>query len=891
MCSHDAPEGSRFCPRCAARLDPVSATATRTSLPAESAHKATAPARHLTADPSGGSRFIPGTVLADRYRILGLLGRGGMGEVYRADDLKLGQAVALKFLPASVEKDEGRLQRFLNEVKIARQISHPNVCRVYDVGEVDGHHYLSMEYVDGEDLASLLRRIGRLPNDKAVQISRELCMGLAAAHEQGVVHRDLKPANVMIDGRGRAKIADFGLAALAEDIDGSEVGAGTPAYMAPEQRAGKEVTVRSDIYALGLVLYELTTGKPALKSSHESTPASPSSLVQGMDPAAERIILRCLETDPVLRPASALAVAAALPGGDPLAAALAAGETPSPQMVANAIVPGGLSPLFAWICLIASVALAVTSIAAQSGFELLHRIPVEKTPEVLADHARETIERLGYPRQPFETRGFNENDLYLAHIQASDTSAGRWEQLRKGQPAALRFWLRESPTVLSPGNPANTLNQYPDPPFTVPGMVGVWLDTKGRLLRFEVVLPAHEPVPPSAAPQHPTNWAILFESAGLTLDAFRRVPPEWSPQTFADEREAWLGVYPDATDVPIRVEAAALRGRPVAFRIVEPWEISADTGAESPQAAKTLTSLLEFVLPLLVLTGGAALAVRNIRLGRSDRRGAFRLGLYLFVVRMVIWFLMPNQFQSVPASDVFLSHFSFSLYRFVVVWISYVAIEPYLRRLWPRTMISWARALEGRWRDPLVGRDCLLGALAASAVWLCIQGGALISHWRGAPAPLGHVQLGKDVLFSLVGVFPALSRMLFMHAFFLLTLGFSMIVLLVLLRLLTRRTWIAVALWAPLFVVLANNPGADVVLMLVIGGVLLTTFFRLGVLGLMVVLGLSGFQTPVPSTLSTSAWYAGSTWLFLALFTAFAVYGFVVSLGGRRAFGPILAED
>ena len=251
--------------------------------PAESAHRATAPARHLTTDPSSSGRFIPGTVLADRYRILGLLGRGGMGEVYRADDLKLGQAVALKFLPGNVEKDAGRLQRFLNEVKIARQISHPNVCRVYDVGEVDEHHYLSMEYVDGEDLASLLRRIGRLPNDKAVQISRELCLGLAAAHEQGILHRDLKPANVMIDGRGRAKIADFGLATLAEDVDGAEVGAGTPAYMAPEQRAGKEVTVRSDIYSLGLVLYELTTGKPALESPRESRPASPSSLAAGMD--------------------------------------------------------------------------------------------------------------------------------------------------------------------------------------------------------------------------------------------------------------------------------------------------------------------------------------------------------------------------------------------------------------------------------------------------------------------------------------------------------------------------------------------------------------------------------------------------------------------------------
>jgi serine/threonine-protein kinase len=249
-----------------------------------------------------------------------------MGEVYRAEDLKLGQPVALKFLPPGLEKDEERLQRLLNEVRIARQVSHPNVCRVYDVGEVDGQHFLSMEYVDGEDLASLLRRIGRLPKDKAVQVARQICAGLAAAHEQGILHRDLKPANVMIDGRGRVRLTDFGLAALADALPQGELRAGTPFYMAPEQITGREATLRSDIFSLGLVLYELFTGKPVLRASslpelvraRESlTITSPSSLVEGFDPAAERAILRCLEKEPALRPASALAVATALPGGDP----------------------------------------------------------------------------------------------------------------------------------------------------------------------------------------------------------------------------------------------------------------------------------------------------------------------------------------------------------------------------------------------------------------------------------------------------------------------------------------------------------------------------------------------------------------------------------------------
>jgi hypothetical protein len=262
--------------------------------------------------------FAAGTLLAGRYRLVAVLGRGGMGEVYRADDLTLDQPVALKFLPRPLADDPGRLARFRKEVALARRISHPNVCRVYDLAEVDRQPFLTMEYVDGEDLASLLRRIGRVPEDRATVIARELCLGLAAVHEQELVHRDLKPANVMLDGRGRVRLTDFGLAAAAEDLGPTESRDGTPAYMAPEQLAGKDVTARSDLFALGLVLYELFTGRTAFSGTDRDTPPStPSSHVGGLDPAVERVILRCVERDPADRPASALAVAAALSGGTP----------------------------------------------------------------------------------------------------------------------------------------------------------------------------------------------------------------------------------------------------------------------------------------------------------------------------------------------------------------------------------------------------------------------------------------------------------------------------------------------------------------------------------------------------------------------------------------------
>src|SRR3954467_10530367 len=207
--------------------------------------------------PPAGGRFAPGVLIAGRYRIVTMLGQGGMGEVYRADDLALEQSVALKFLPVDLARDPDRLTRFRAEARTARQVSHPHVCRVYDIGDADGQPFLTMEYVDGEDLAALLQRVGRLPEEKATQIARELCAALAAVHEEGLLHRDLKPANVMLDGRGKVRLTDFGLAAAVQELSPPAARCGTPQYMAPEQLAGKELTPRTDLFALGSVLYEL----------------------------------------------------------------------------------------------------------------------------------------------------------------------------------------------------------------------------------------------------------------------------------------------------------------------------------------------------------------------------------------------------------------------------------------------------------------------------------------------------------------------------------------------------------------------------------------------------------------------------------------------------------
>lgn len=287
-------------------------------------------------------RFLPGTLLSQRYRIVDFLGRGGMGAVYRADDLLLGTTVALKFLPGTLH-NEATLERFRSEVRIARQVSHPNVCRVYDIGEAGGLVFLSMEYVDGEDLASMLSRVGKLSPGQALDIARKLCSGLTAAHERGVIHRDLKPANVMLDRQGQVRIMDFGLAAIADVANPGEPSCGTPGYISPEQFAGRPATQLSDIYAFGILLFEIIAGwRPfqatnlaALVEEQQAGPPDLASFVDNVHPAVDRIVSRCLNPDPRKRPPSALAVSAALPGG---------GDTPARWMVKRFAFEGSPAP-------------------------------------------------------------------------------------------------------------------------------------------------------------------------------------------------------------------------------------------------------------------------------------------------------------------------------------------------------------------------------------------------------------------------------------------------------------------------------------------------------------------------------------------------------------------
>jgi predicted Ser/Thr protein kinase len=845
---------------------------------------------------AGRERFVPGTLLGQRYRIVALVGKGGMGEVYRADDLKLGQTVALKFLPENLAGNEDALKRFHAEVRLARQISHPNVCRVFDVGESDGRIFFTMEYVDGEDLATLLRRIGRLPADKGLEIARQLCAGLAAAHEYGVLHRDLKPANIMLDGRGKVRITDFGLAAFAEDIAAEEIRSGTPAYMAPEQTAGLEVTVKSDLYSLGLVLFEVFTGKRAtdtvtpgdLHRSPSRSPSSPSSSREpALDPVVERVILRCLEKNPEKRPASALQVAAALPGGDPLAAALAAGETPSPEMVAAAGDEDAIRPRTAWI-LLAGALLAISVVVALTPYtSLLGRAPIEKSPEVLEDRARDFLRRVGYADSPADSTQWFLLDLdFLQYGAQHSPSTRRFNELRTAEPAPMDFWYRSSPKPLVALDPSGTITDS-DPPHDISGMATLQMDAHGHLLQLLVVPPQVEDSKGTSAEP---DWSTCFAEAGLDMSHFSLAGPKWLPPVPFDKLSDWEGAEPQQPGVPLHITAASYHGKPVYFQVIGPWSRPARM-QESPQTIVQRIAAASFTLFLLAIwIGGFFLARRNIRLGRGDRKGASRIAVVIFAANSLGTLLTWHPIAKLNAAfTFFVTQVAFGLFVAAIAWLSYVALEPYLRRRSPQLLISWTRLLDGRFRDPLIGRDLLAGALLGSAYAVVVYFRNSLPGWMNIPGryPLdpGRFPLGNTAQvasqFSLA-VFLALIT----------ALGFSF--LLILAQLILRKRWLAIAVWGlVLFVILL--PGLNLFLevptIVLEVLILLIAMIRFGLLAFAFTQFFSAALATFSQSFDFSHWYSVRSWFALLVCLALALYGFRRALGGKPILSAIALEE
>ncbi len=817
-----------------------------------------------------------------------------MGEIYRADDLKIGQTVALKFLPEAVAGAHERIARLQAEVRLARQVSHPSVCRVYDLSDAGDHQFISMEFVDGEDLASLLKRIGRLPSDKAVELARQLCAGLAAAHDAGILHRDLKPANVMIDGRGRVRITDFGLAALAGGVEGGELRAGTPIYMAPEQLAGKEVTVRSDLYSLGLVLYEMFTGKPALKADtpaslarlHEtSAPASPGSVLPGIDPAVERAILRCLERDPRERPASALAVAAALPGGDPLAAALAAGETPSPEMVAAAGETGGLRPAAAWTLLGAFLVLSALGIAGARWTKITGWIRLDKPPEVLAERARDVLRTLGHTTPAADTAyGFQPAQALLDYVAGNHRAADRWRFLESGRPPGALFWYRQSPRLMVA---AQTFSVVTDeiPPMIEAGMARVVLDPEGRLVSLDVIPSSAEPAQTGGRP----DWDGLLRETPVDAARFQKIEPTFVPPVYCDERTAWEGVYEGDLTLPLRIEACAHAGRFVYFRVQGPWSPEPDAaGAARAPAGGRLPDQVRIFLQMAAIAGALLLARRNLRAGRGDRAGAFKITAYFVVVHVLVWALWASHVPDLSQEwRIFSIDTGWTLFNAAQLWIFYVALEPYVRRRWPDAIISWSRLLAGRARDPLVGRDVLLGCVTGAVVTLLMTITLLAPSWLGRPPA---VPLTGDL--NALDAWHKGANVLDGHLHALLDC-MQALFLLLLLRILLRRQWLAAAAFVLVFTPVTLT-GLDLAIAVPMGllgiSIFAFTLVRFGLLAAVVALFSLRIHEELVYPPGFGAWYMAGAVVSILAVVGLAVYGFYTSLAGRAVFRPLVEE-
>jgi len=988
------------------------------------------PSQGLPTDSESSSRhgrFLPGTSFGKRYRVVGLLGKGGMGEVYQADDLELGQTVALKLLPQRLVGDEAALALLRNEVRVARQISHPNVCRVYDIGEVEQQSFVSMEYVDGEDLASLLRRIGRVSSEKALDMIRQLTAGLAAAHDLGVLHRDFKPANIMVDGRGYVRIMDFGLAGFIEEIRGVEGFAGTIGYMAPELLAGQGATMRSDVYSLGLVMYEILTGRKPYDAltleglrdlQAAGPPPPPSQYVPDLDPEVNDLVMWCLERDPARRPSSARAAATAMPGIDPLAAAMAAGETPSPEMVAASGGRGGLTSGVGALILTVVLAGFITIAMINNKTALFRLAPLPEPPVHLSRQARRILADIGLKEQPGDAaHGFLSYGDALQHIGETDSTPNRWDNLGAGRRSVYHYWYRESPWPLVPKSITTGRVTFDDPAPISPGMADVRMDAYGKLTRLQVVRPLENE---HYTTDEPTDWSLLFAAAGLDTTLLEQVEKDgWeltdrinalaAPQlrfhVLADEMVAWEGRYSEDLYDKITVWAAAYSGLPVYFhvskdyrlapRVISPEETARgvtfryyDPGAESVNLAgdfnawcgadvpgpidttvdpmqqdddwvwsiekdmaagtyeykfvidgtiyiqdpgndrtapnphgsfnslftvegmvsgkdsaataaaeasiaiegedsdigRTLGVIFGWVFGigalLLMLLPIALMARAHLRTGRGDRRGAYRFALILLPMLMIDW-LFGAHHTTDPSGEIvlFITSLATSIFAAMYFGAAYLALEPYIRRYWPDGLISWARLIGGKYRDPIVGRDILLGAAAGVLTKLLWQLEFLIPKWLGS-APTRPADVALE---TLNGIGPAVAEF-FSPAFFIIPM--VGVIGLVLLRMLLRKREVAISVFAiivivvPVLIILFASeqaPLARGVTALAWMATVLGAAFVFVKLGLLATTAMFFFLVKLenfPITLDSSAWYMGTSTAVLFALGAIALWSF-----------------
>lgn len=415
-------------------------------------------------------------------------------------------------------------------------------------------------------------------------------------------------------------------------------------------------------------------------------------------------------------------MAAVLPGGDPLAAALAAGETPSPQMVAAAGQIEGLKPKLALLCLAACVVGLVVTLALIIRTDALGRLSLDMSPDVLTQKARDIVSQLGYdPRAVDSAIDFDYDLDFKRWADENDKPRPQWNKILSERPAMLRFMFRQSSRYMIPVDLELTMTPgivtFTDPATTFAGMINLMVDTKGRLVFFQALPPE---VDASPAASKPMDWNPLFAAAGLNPSQFQAATPEWTSLANSDTRAAWTGKWPDSGR-PLRIEASAWRGKPVFFQLIGPWTRPTRMRPYEGTRGKKIATVVLLTLFFLILVGASALAKRHYKQGKGDRQGAFRLARFVFLAYMAIWLCYGHFVPDIGVIVLFLLAVSTALFMSGLTWVLYMALEPYVRKLWPELIISWTRLMSGRVRDTLVGRDVLYGVMLGLASTLLFE--------------------------------------------------------------------------------------------------------------------------------------------------------------------------
>jgi hypothetical protein len=595
--------------------------------------------------------------------------------------------------------------------------------------------------------------------------------------------------------------------------------------------------------------------------------------------------LRCLDPEPARRPSSALAVAAALPGGDPLAAALAAGETPSPEMVAASGEGAGLAPAIAIPIFLAIVAILVFNCVLVNRSSALEQIRPEFTPEVLSQKARDLIQHLGYNDRPADTaHGFEWNRAYTGNVLSDDKPHPPWRQVLSHPPSPLQFWYRESPypltatyfhdDVLTPG-----IVSTDDPPFNLSGMINLAMDSQGRLLYFEEI-PAQLLEP--AKNVLPVDWKPLFSAAGLDPAQFHETEPLWTFVAASDTRAAWTGKWP-RTSNDLRIEAGALRGKPVVFSLIGPWTGQDRMPPRESSVKEQVFLAILCLIAIVVMVSGALLARRNLRQGRGDRRGALRLAIALFTIQIALWATRSHMTASIGTFGMLMIAIATSVFYAVLIWTIYLALEPFVRRRWPQTIVGWTSVLTGRVKDSIVGRDVLLG-VALGMSWLLID--RILYLFTDTSSKFG--SLG-----GLMGIRSTLAQLMLgmPHA---ITQSLIFFFLLFLLRVLLRNPWLGAAACVLLFSLLNvlsdEKPLLAGTASFVLYGLGALVVLRFGILALGVGWFIDNFLPGAQVSVNPSAWYFGNTVFILAFVVALATWAFFTSIAGRRLWKPTLFD-